>query len=118
MGAYTFYSDDEINQHLSELNDIELRELITETNQESQRLYFSKEYKYFQKRLFKKTLTKSLFALYVKVSPGEVQCINFAPLSDLKTSSLNFTVDKAFIMTYLFGVLTGIRYGKEVNPVG
>lgn len=115
MGAYTFYSDDEIEQHLNEMGDVDLKELIAETNKGTNRVYFAKEYKYSQKRVLRKPLKKSLYSLYVKTSVGEAKCINFAPLSDFKTTSMNYTVDKAFIMTYLFGVLTGMRYCKKLS---
>lgn len=116
MGAYTYYTNEEISDLLSSVKDEELKALIIETNEATGRVYFVSEYLYSQERVLRKTVVSNKYSLYVKVSEaGEVRCINFAPLSDFKTTSLNFTVDKSFIMTFLFGVLSGVAITKEFN---
>lgn len=112
MGAYTFYSDEEIKHYQALLADEELRILIDEVNKATSQKYFVRQYDFSVKRALIKPLKKPLFSLYVKVSQGEVKCINFSPL-DFKASSLNYTVEKAFIVTYFLGILTGVKYSEK-----
>jgi len=114
MGAYTYYTDEEIANCHNKLPDLELKQLIEETNKATNKTYFVREFEYSLKRVIKKPLKHSRYSLYIKVSDGEVKCINFEPLTTLQNaSSLNYTVDKSYISTYLFGVLTGVKIANQ-----
>ena len=117
MGAYTYYTDEEIQYWHNEVTDAELKQLVEETNKATGRVYFAREYIRSATRFMKKPLKKPIYSLYVKVSDGEVKCINFEPLQyNENQSSLNYTVDRSYISTYLFGVLTGVKIANQLTP--
>jgi len=107
----TFLYDHELRDFTS-VQDKELNELFQEVREKFDNKYLIHERVFTTKKWFRKPISKTVYTLYNLLNKmGEVQVINFAS-DETKNSrnSMNYYVPKSYIMTYFYGVLTGIKY--------
>jgi len=104
----TFLYDHELRDFTS-VQDKELNELFQEVREKFDNKYLIHERVFTTKKWLRKPISKTVYTLYNLLNKaGEVQVINFA--SDDSQYSMNYYVPKSYIMTYFYGVLTGIKY--------
>jgi hypothetical protein len=99
---WTSVSDKEINRLLQEVRQIDPKCLIQERECTI-------------KRMFRRPKTLRLYTVYNYVSYGEAQIINFC---QEHTWSLNTAVSRSYVITYLYGILSGIHVAthKTTTP--
>lgn len=102
----TWLNEQELKQY-SHVVDEELNELFQEVMEKFEKRVYLEERKIYTKRFF---ITKelTLYTLYIH-NGHEAQIVNFA---DPKYS-INTLVTKEFIMTYFYGLLSGLNYNKK-----
>jgi hypothetical protein len=111
MGIFTYYRDEEIEK-LLKTSDPDINELLDELNSKIKYPYFIQEREVHPKRgFFTSWFTRAkpfkVYSLYAKIdSSMEVQAINFCQEHDW---SLNMSVRKSYIVTYLLGILCGME---------
>ena len=107
MPWYTYLNKEDI-ERWSFTDDHELNDLFQEAKKLNPALLISSTSFWLKMGLFKK---KKLVTLYsIRYNEGRDQCriVNFAPID--KSYVLNEYVDKASVMNYLFGFITGYQY--------
>lgn len=108
----TFLYDHELRDFTSftSVQDKELNELFQEVRSKFDNKYLINERVFTTKKWFRKPISKTVYTLYNLLNKaGEVQVINFASDSP---NSMNYYVPKSYIMTYFYGILTGMKYEK------
>lgn len=107
MGMYTYITDQDI-ERWSKVKDKDLNELLQEVRAIDSR-YMIYEHLVITKRWLKKEQHSMLYSLRVR-DGYQARVINFA--QDRKWS-INELVTKSYIMTYMYGLLTGLNLFKQ-----
>lgn len=87
----------------SRSNDPELQDMVNEVCELTGGKWVVDDFYMERKRLFRESIFERLHTLYAETVAGEWQVINFAG----GASSIHSTVDRADIINYLNGVITG-----------
>jgi hypothetical protein len=98
--------------HLSQVDDKELNDLFQEVNKEFKGKFLIQTTRYDRRTLWDRMTgnylkTGKLYTLYNMIDNVDAQVINFCVGSGW---SINTAVEKHYIMTYLFGLLSGKKH--------
>lgn len=107
MAMYTYINDQDIDRW-SKATDKDINDLLQQVRAIDDR-YMIYEYTIIKKHWFKKTEHSLLYSLRVR-DGYEARIINFAQDHEC---SINDLVTKSYMMTYLFGLLTGFNLSKQ-----
>lgn len=111
----TYLRDSEL-EAFKTVPDKELNELLQEVNQKTGGKFLIEEHAYEQQTgflWFRKTKLVKFYTLYGVLSLPEVQAINFCQEDKWPGWSINTSVTKSYIVTYLLGLLAGMAYNKK-----
>lgn len=111
MGIYTFLHEHEKQKYIA-VSDYELNEVFQEVRKRTGKSYLLREFKGVKRvGLFRKKVEFIEYELYADCG-FDAQVINFCRDWDW---SINSLVPKSYIMTYFFGILTGLTISEQ-NP--
>lgn len=111
MGIYTFMTElDRRNWH--QVKDKEINGLLQDLRGINSNIYMQ-EQTVEVKRLFRKPVTITLYTMYID-SNYDARMINFCPPEG--KSSINTSVPRQLMVTYMLGMLTGYQMKREAKP--
>lgn len=108
MSMHMYITDQDIDRW-SKSTDIDINNLLQEVKAIDDR-WMIYEYAIIKKRRFKKDIRLTLYSLRFREHAHEARVINFAQDHEW---SINELVTKSYIMTYLYGLLTGFKLSKH-----
>lgn len=100
----TWLNEQEFEKY-KQVSDKDVNDLLRDIRAIDDRFYIN-EVKVSMNRLFRKPVVKSYYTLYICLGGMDVQAINFC---QEHTWSINTSVSKSYMVTYLLGVLHGIN---------
>lgn len=104
----SYYTLEEIQSRVSHTK---MQKLLDEVSKETNRKWFVKEYKIKHNTMFRPWV-ETIYELMCQTSYSSVECqvINF--YRDKSDSTINTNNSSDLIISYLYGILTGINYNK------
>lgn len=106
MGIYTYFSDND-QERYAKVSDKELDDVLQEVRRNFANEYYIKEFITYRKRFLRKSIRVVKYELFHTDNGFDARVINFAQNHDW---SINTYVDKSYILSYLFGLLSGRAY--------
>ena len=111
MAITTYFLEEEIDNLLT-CSDEEINELLEEVNQKTNKRYFIREYDFIKKRFLRPPVKNKKFSLFAQINGMDCQVINFVQEHEW---SINTFVGRSYILTYLLGILTGIKQNGKTS---
>lgn len=109
MPCVTYYSDDDVRNHQSKLQDPEIQELLDEITAIDGTVWFVRRYEFTVRKWFRKPKTHVLYELLANTYPGEFQIINFPG------EGIRMMVERDFVITYLMAYCGGYNHAKRMS---
>lgn len=100
----TYYSLEEQEKY-SVCTDKDINDLLTESNKKTDCKFFITEREVYKPRLFRRTAITTVYSLYRQRTPNNIEVININFCQD-HDWSINISVTKSYIVTYLLGYLS------------
>lgn len=106
--AITTYLSEHEKTTFRTIADKDILELIEEVEQKTGVRYLIQEYSREKRQWFRKSQIKKVYTMYADMG-HEAQVLNFAQDHDW---SINTCVTKSYVITFLLGILNGLRMAK------
>lgn len=110
MAICTYLRQDEFEKY-TKVTDTDINELLQEVRRDITSKILIQERVFIKKRVFRKDLPTTLYAVYYDLGNPEVQMINFCG----NTEGFNTYILKSTLINYLLGIIAGYKYGIEKN---